>query len=104
MSERFRKKFVRDDGLMDKYHYDKTGDPDFMADVILTFFHQEIKAFAEEMSLEEKERFPLTNDPRKITESYERARDWEISKDGYNTALKALATKKQELLDNLGIK
>ena len=34
-----------------------------------------------------KKRLPLPNDPRKITEKYERAREEEVYKGGYNQAI-----------------
>ena len=39
----FREKFVRDDGLMDKYTYDKDGDTVPTAEAILDFISSQIK-------------------------------------------------------------
>lgn len=46
----FRKKFVRDDGLMDKYYFE-----DFMADAIIDFFAKKINEVVETTETEAEE-------------------------------------------------
>jgi len=54
----FDKEFVREDGLMDKYAYDKDGDSVFMATAIKSFIKSQIKQ-AEERGQREERQFIL---------------------------------------------
>ncbi len=48
MEERFNERFVRDDGLMDKYHYDGDGNPEFMSGAVKDFVRSECDRAARE--------------------------------------------------------
>lgn len=58
--EEFDKKFVRDDGLMDKYTYEYAGIDDFegitMAEAIKIFFRQKFSLHRQEVEKETRER------------------------------------------------